>query len=48
MWDRPENAVLWRQQREEFSEEAAQKKKIDESSKLFKNFMKRQPWDDYN
>ena len=40
MWDGPENAELWRLQREEFSEEAAWKKEMDKPCNVFKKFMK--------
>ena len=48
MWDGPENAELWRLQREEFAEESAWMKEMNESSNIFKQYMKCEPWDDYN
>ena len=43
MWDGPENAELWRLQREEFAEEAAWMKEMNESSNIFKQYMKSEP-----
>ena len=47
LWDRPENAELWRLQREEFTEEAAWKKEMDKPCNV-KKYMNREPWDDDN
>ena len=46
MWDGPENAELWRLQREEFAEEAAWKKEMDKPCNVFKKYMNSEPWDD--